>query len=210
MFSSSTLEQFGDSLAAATPTPGGGSAAALGGSLAAALVEMVCGLTLGKEAYRAHEPALQVMRDRAATLRRELLAMVDRDALAYDAVMAAIRMPKASDAEKAARKEALGRANMTATEIPLAAAECCAALMGLARDLVSRGNRNALSDIGTAAVLAEAGLRGALMNVRINLGGFPDPVKAAAIRDRARDLEIEGDRLRLASLEALKAAGAGL
>ena len=210
MFSRSTLEQFGDSLAAATPTPGGGSAAALAGSLAASLVEMVCGLTIGKEAYRDHEPALLVMRDRAGTLRRELMAMVDRDALAYDGVMAAIRMPKGSDAEKAARQEALGCANMTATEIPLATAECCAALMGFARDLVSRGNRNALSDIGTAAVLAEAGLRGALMNVRINLGGLPDPVKAAAIRDRARDLEVECDRLRLASLEALKAAGAGL
>jgi formiminotetrahydrofolate cyclodeaminase len=210
MFSKSTLEQFGDSLAAGTPTPGGGSAAALAGSLAASLVEMVCGLTIGKEAYRDHEPVLQVMRDRAGTLRRELLAMVDRDAEAYDGVMAAIRMPKAGDAEQAARKEALGRANMTATEIPLATAECCAALMGLARDLVAKGNRNALSDIGTAAVLAEAGLRGALMNVRINLGGFPDPVKAAAIRDRARDLEAEGDRLRLSNLEALKAAGAGL
>jgi glutamate formiminotransferase/formiminotetrahydrofolate cyclodeaminase len=150
------------------------------------------------------------MRDRAATLRGELLAMVDRDARAYDGVMAALRMPKGSEAEKAARKEALGRATVSATEVPLATAECCAALMGLARDLVTRGNRNALSDIGTAAVLAEAGLRGALMNVRVNLGGFPDPVQAAAIRDRARDLEVEGDRLRVASLDALRATGAGL
>jgi len=210
MFSGSTLEQFADSLAAGTPTPGGGSAAALAGSLAAALVEMVCGLTIGREAYRDHEAGLQIMRDRSGTLRRELMTMVDRDAEAYDGVMAAIRMPKASVAEKAARKEALGRATMTATEIPLATAECCAALMGLARDLVARGNRNALSDIGTAAVLAEAGLRGALMNVRVNLGGFPDPVQAAAIRDRARDLEAEGDRLRLSSLEAIRAAGAGV
>jgi methenyltetrahydrofolate cyclohydrolase len=99
---------------------------------------------------------------------------------------------------------------MVATEIPLATAESCAALMGLARDLVTRGNRNALSDIGTAALLAEAGLRAGLMNVRTNLGGFPDPVKAAAIRDRARDLEAEADHLRVASLEALRASGSGL
>jgi methenyltetrahydrofolate cyclohydrolase len=210
MWRTATLEQFADGMAAATPTPGGGSAAALAGSLAAALVEMVCGLTIGKEAYRDHEADLKVMRDRALTLRRELMAMVDRDAEAYDGVMAAIRMPKTNDAEKAARKEAMGRATMAATDIPLATAECCAALMGLARDLVSRGNRNALSDIGTAAVLAEAGLRGGLMNVRTNLGGFPDAVKAAAIRERARDLETEGDRLRVASLEALRASGSAL
>lgn len=208
MLCRSTLEEFGERLAAATPTPGGGSAAALAGSLSAALVEMVCGLTIGKEAYRDHEAALSVMRDRARTLRHDLLTMVDRDAEAYDGVMAAIRMPKATDAEKAARREAMGRANMAATETPLATAEACAALMGLSRDLVAKGNRNALSDIGTAGMLAEAGLRGALMNVRINLPGLADAVRAAAIRDRARDLETEGDRLRLASLEALKAAGA--
>jgi methenyltetrahydrofolate cyclohydrolase len=208
--STATLEEFGERLAAGTPTPGGGSAAALAGSLAAALVEMVCGLTIGKEAYRAHEAEVTVVRDRARTLRRDLLAMVDRDAEAYDAVMAALRLPKGTDAEKAARKEALGRANATATDIPLATAECCAALMGLARGLVGKGNRNALSDLGTSATLAEAGLRGALMNVRINLPGFPDTAKAAIIRDRASGLEAEADRLRVANLETLKAAEAGL
>jgi formiminotetrahydrofolate cyclodeaminase len=210
MWRSATLEQFGDGLAAGTPTPGGGSAAALAGSLAAALVEMVCGLTIGKEAYRDHEPALRVMRERAATLRRDLLAMVDRDAQAYDGVMAAFRLPKSTDVEKAARKEAIGRATLAATDVPLATAECCAALLGLARDLVGRGNRNALSDIGTAAALAEAGLRSALMNVRTNLGGLPDAAQAAVIRDRARDLETECDRLRVAGLEALRASGSGL
>lgn len=210
MWRRATLEQFADGLAAGTPTPGGGSAAALAGSLAAALVEMVCGLTIGKEAYRDHEAQLKVIRERAATLRGELMAMVDRDAESYDGVMAAIRMPKANEAEKAARKEAMGRATMVATDVPLATAECCAALMGLARDLVTRGNRNALSDVGTAAVLAEAGLRAGLMNVRTNLGGFPDAVKAAAVRDRARDLEAEADRLRVASLQALRASGSGL
>ena len=209
MLAQSTLEEFVARLAAATPTPGGGSAAALAGSLSAALIQMVSDLTLTKEAYKAHHPALAVMRDRAATLRADLLALVDRDAEAYDAVMAAIRLPKGSAVEIAARKEALGRANVTATEIPLLAAESCATLMGLARDLAVRGNRNALSDAGTAILLAEAGLRAALMNVLINLPGHPDPVAAAAIRDRARDLGAEGDRLRVADLETLKSIDAG-
>jgi len=209
MLARSTLEEFLARLAAATPTPGGGSAAALSGSLSAALIQMVADLSLAKETLRPHHAAIAVLRDRAATLRGELLAMVDRDAQAYDDVMAAIRMPKGSPDEIAARKAALGRANVTATEIPLQAAESCATLMGLARDLAVRGNRNALSDAGTAVLLAEAGLRAALMNVLINLPGHPDPVAAAAIRERARDLGAEGDRLRVADLEALKALDAG-
>lgn len=207
MFAQSTLTEFLDRLAAGTPTPGGGSAAALAGSLSAALIQMVADLSLGKEALKPHHPALAVMRDRAATLRRELLALVDRDAQAYDAVMTAIRMPKGTPVEIGARKEALGRANVVATEIPLQAAESCATLMGLARDLAVRGNRNAVSDAGTAAMLAEAGLRAALMNVLINLPGHPDPVAAASLRDRARDLGVEADRLRVADLEALKTIG---
>ncbi|HUD72538.1 MAG TPA: cyclodeaminase/cyclohydrolase family protein, partial [Dongiaceae bacterium] len=95
-----------------------------------------------------------------------------------------------------------------ATEIPLQAAESCATLMSLGRDLAAHGNRNALSDAGTAVLLAEAGLRAALMNVLINLPGHPDPVAAAAIRDRARDLGLEADRLRVADLETLKSIDA--
>lgn len=199
---------FLDRLAAGTPTPGGGSAAALAGALSAALIRMVADLSLAKEALAPHHPALAVMRDRATTLHKELLGLVDRDAEAYDAVMAAIRMPKGNPDEVAARKTALGRANVTATEIPLQAAESCATLMGLGRDLAARGNRNALSDAGTAVMLAEAGLRAALMNVLINLPGHPDAAAAAAIRDRARDLGLEGDRLRVADLETLKSIDA--
>ena len=199
---------FLDRLAAGTPTPGGGSAAALTGALSAALIRMVADLSLAKPALAPHHPALAVMRDRAATLQKELLGMVDRDATAYDEVMAAIRMPKGSPGEIETRKAALGRANVTATAIPLEAAESCATLMGLGRDLAARGNRNALSDAGTAVLLAEAGLRAALMNVLINLPGHPDPVAASAIRDRARDLGLEGDRLRVADLETLKSIDA--
>jgi formiminotetrahydrofolate cyclodeaminase len=186
-----SVEQFVERLAAATPTPGGGSAAALSGGLAAALVQMVCDLTIGKEGYQQHEPLLSPMRTQAEALRRELLALADRDAAAYDRVIAALRLPKATEAEKAERKLALGRANLEATEVPLASAEACVRVLRLCAELLPRGNRNALSDVGTAAALAAAGLRGALMNVRINLGGLPDADRAAGIRARAEAIEKE-------------------
>ena len=191
MLTQLSVEQFVERLAAATPTPGGGSAAALSGSLAAALVQMVCDLTIGKEGYQQHEPFLRPIRAQGESLRRELLTLVDRDAAAYDRVIAALRLPKAGDAEKAERKAALGRANLEATEVPLAAAEACARVLRLSAELLPRGNRNALSDVGTAAALAVAGLRGGLMNVRINLGGLSDPDRASAIRARAEAIETE-------------------
>jgi formiminotetrahydrofolate cyclodeaminase len=196
MLSRLTLEEFDDRLAAGTPTPGGGSAAALAGSLAAALIRMVCDLTIGKEAYRAHEPILRPMNQEAEAMRRELLGLVDQDASAYDGVMQALRLPKTTDVEKAARRAALARANLAATEVPLRTAEICSRILALAVELVPRGNRNALSDIGTAAFLAEAGLRGALMNIRINLGGLAEAERAAAIRARAEALEREAETLR--------------
>jgi formiminotetrahydrofolate cyclodeaminase len=186
-----SVAEFADRLAAAAPTPGGGSAAALSGCFAAALVQMVCDLTIGKAGYQQHEALLRPMRAQAEALRGELLTLADRDAAAYDRVVAALRLPKATEADKAARKEALGRANLQATEVPLAAAEGCASVLALAAELLPRGNRNALSDVGTAAALAVAGLRGALMNVRINLGGLTDVDRASRIRARAGTIEKE-------------------
>lgn len=192
MLTQRSVAEYADRLAAGTPTPGGGSAAALSGCFAAALVQMVCDLTIGKEGYRQHEELLRPMRARAEVLRGELLALADKDADAYDRVIAALRLPKATETDKAARKEALGRANLQATEVPLAAAEACAGVLALAAELLPRGNRNALSDVGTAAALAVAGLRGALMNVRINLGGLAGVERASGIRARAEALETEG------------------
>ena len=171
MLSSMTLEQFTQALAAATPTPGGGSASAHAGAMAAALIQMTCDLTIGREAYRAHDEAVRAIRARSEGLRRDLLALVDRDAQAYDEVVRALRLPRGTDAEKQTRSEALERANLFAIETPLATADACAALMGMAAELASKGNINVVSDVGTAALLAYAGLRGGILTVRINLKG---------------------------------------
>jgi formiminotetrahydrofolate cyclodeaminase len=204
MLAQQSLEEFAASLAAGTPTPGGGSAAALAGSLGASLVAMVCALTVGREGYREHDDELRRIAARAESLRRELLALVDRDAAAYDGVMAALRLPKGSDSEKSARRSALRQANLRATEAPLAASEACRTVLELAATLLPKGNRNARSDIGSAALLAGAGLQAALMNVRVNLPGLGDEERAAVIEARARTLESEGLELRDAVLRGLR------
>ncbi len=196
MLARSSLEDFISKLSAGTPTPGGGSAAALSGALAASLVQMVCELTLGREKYKAHDAAVSSIREKAGGLRRDLLALVDRDAAAYDEVIKAVRMPKESDEDLTARKDALSKANLFATETPMAVADACAALMTMAIDLAHKGHPNALSDVGTAALLAYAGLRGGAMNVRINLKGIADEAYAEKARERVQRLEVEGEKLR--------------
>lgn len=203
MLAKLSLEEFAARLAAPAPTPGGGSAAALAGALSAALLAMVCDLTVGKKRYREHEEALRAIRERAEGLRKDLLVLVDRDAQAYDAVMAALRLPAGSEAEKGARAAALSRANIFATETPMATADACAALIGLAVEVAHRGNANAVSDAGTAALLAYAGLRSGVMNVRINLKGIGDEERVARIRDRVRRLEVEAERRREEALAAV-------
>lgn len=209
MLTGLTVEEFTEALAAPAPTPGGGSASAQAGAMAASLIRMMCDLTLGREAYRAHEEAVQGIRGRAESLRKDLLALVDRDAQAYDSVIQALRLPKGTPAEKTERAAALGRANLFAIETPMAIADACAVLMGLAGELALKGNANAVSDVGAAALLAYAGLRGAILSVRINLKGVKDEVQAARIRDRVRRLEIDSEKLREAALATVCACTNG-
>lgn len=203
MLTGLTVEGFTEALAASTPTPGGGSASAQAGAMAAALLRMMCDLTLGREAYRAHESAVQGIRGRAESLRKDLLALVDRDAEAYDSVVRALRLPKATPAETSERAAALGRANLFAIEAPMAIADACAVLMGLAGELAFKGNVNAVSDVGAAALLAYAGLRGAILSVRVNLKGVKDEAQAVKIRERVRRLEIDSEKLREEALTAV-------
>jgi formiminotetrahydrofolate cyclodeaminase len=163
-----------DGFASSHPTPGGGSAAALSGALGAALVAMVCSLPK----TRTGAPDERARLDAALGWTREagerLRALVDEDTAAYDAVVAAHRLPKASDAEKSARRAAIGAALRHATEVPLRSAEACLVVLRAAEAAAAHGNPNALSDARTAAALAFAGLLGAAENVRINAGSLAD------------------------------------
>jgi len=166
-----TTRQLLDKLASDAPTPGGGSASALAGAQAAALVEMVAALTLGNPKYASAHAALAPIRTKAAGYRAELADLVDRDAEAYDGVVTAMRLPKQTDEEKAARKTARERALRYAAEIPLKTAELAAAVSDLAASSAGLANPSAGSDLQVATMLAEAALGGAAANVRINLGG---------------------------------------
>lgn len=161
-------------LSAATPAPGGGSAAALAGSIAASLVAMVSGLTIGKKAYQSVEHEMRSVLSEALTLRDKLLELADRDSAAFNAVMAAYKLPKETEANRAEREKAIQAALKRATEIPRQTALHCSRVLELAEIIATKGNKSALSDSGTAACLAEGALQAALLNVAINLSALSD------------------------------------
>jgi formiminotetrahydrofolate cyclodeaminase len=160
------LDRFGST----EPTPGGGSAAALSGATGAALVAMVCAMpktrTGAPEERGRLDTALGWTREASSRLR----SLVDEDSEAFDAVMAAYRLPKATDEEKAQRKEAIARAMSRATQVPVQTAEACLVVMRAAVEAAQNGNANALSDARTGGAMGWAGLLGAAENVRINAG----------------------------------------
>jgi len=174
-------------LASDAPVPGGGSASALAGALAAALVNMVVELTAGRSEAAEHEAALAEIGLAAASLRSELTRLVDADAAAYTSVIAARRLPRGSDLERDARRVQLEAAIREATRAPLATARCASDVLELAARLAPIGNRNAISDVGVAALLAAGAIRGAILNVRINL-----PYVANDVLRGEADAEIAG------------------
>jgi formiminotetrahydrofolate cyclodeaminase len=185
-----------DRLATHDPVPGGGSASALAGAMAASLVQMVVALTEGRPAAGGHDEVLAELRLRGATLTSELLRLAELDAAAYAAVVAARRLPRASDIEQLARQRQIESATREATTVPLEIARRADEVLGLAERLGPIGNRNALSDVGVAALLASAAVRGAAMNVRINLPflGDGEPLVAEAADELDRLLARIADR----------------
>jgi len=185
----SLAESFVDAVAADTPTPGGGSVSALAGALAAALGEMVCGITLKKKSMAAHHPAVQEARNHLAQLRQELMAAVDRDAASYEAVMAAYKLPKQTDAEQTIRERAIQEANKQAAAVPLETASDVVEVVGIVESLRSITAPQAASDLAVALAMAEAALAGAIENVRANLPAIKDQEWVREIESRIRKLE---------------------
>ncbi|MBM3122104.1 MAG: glutamate formimidoyltransferase, partial [Chloroflexi bacterium] len=169
---------FLDELAAGTPTPGGGSAAAYAAAMAAGLVGMVARLTVGKKKYAAVEARMRAIASQADELGALLAAGVERDAASFQAVLAASRLPHETAGDKATRTEAVERATLEAARIPLEAARQAAVVGDLAAEAAEHGNVNALSDAISAAALALAGLTAAAANVRINAAALQQPQAA--------------------------------
>ncbi len=171
---------FLDALAADTPAPGGGSVAALAGALAAALTAMVGRLTLGRKKYSSVQAEMETLVAEAEQLRATLAARIVQDAEAYNYVIAAYRLPKKKDEERAARQAAIQKAMVHAAEVPLSTAQDAIAALELACTAARLGNVNTLTDAGTAAHVARAAFEGAALNVRINADQITDQEQASA------------------------------
>lgn len=190
MITDLSTEAFLDALASGNATPGGGSAAAVMGAMAAALVSMVCNLTIGKKGYESAEAEMKSVLSEAEALRARLLEMVPQDIAAFDWLMAGYKLPKGTDAEKSARSAAIQKGLQGATQVPLDCAVACAEVVRLTARAVEVGNVNVISDVGVGVLAGWAALRSAALNVHIN---------APQIKDR------EFTESRLAQLEELLA-----
>ncbi|MBW3612788.1 MAG: cyclodeaminase/cyclohydrolase family protein [Chloroflexi bacterium] len=172
------LHAFVEQLSSSAPTPGGGSASALAGATGAALLHMVLELTTGRPSAP-DDATLAELRGAAASWQSELLKLVEVDAAAYDSVVAARRLSRETGLERRARQVQLDAASREATRVPLEIMRRAASVLELAERVAAIGNRNAISDVGVAALLAAAAARGAALNVRINLPALPqdDPLR---------------------------------
>jgi len=185
------------------PTPGGGSAAALASSVGASLLLMVTALPKTRSGSDDDRRALAAAAGALSDLRHGLSAAIDADTAAYDQVVAAYRLPKSTDPEKAARKDAVQRALRGAIEVPLQVMQLSARSLEAAAAVAAHGNRGASSDVGVAVALLGCGLRGATLNVEINLTGVQDEAYRSNLR-------IELDRLGAAARASAEAAEAAL
>jgi formiminotetrahydrofolate cyclodeaminase len=192
---STSLSDYLAALAAATPTPGGGSAAGLTGAMGAALVEMVAGLSLAKGAGE-HASVQRTALERAAAARGELLTLAEEDAVAFTAFMQALKLPKSSEGEREARTVALSSAALRAAEVPLATLRAAVAVAESALSLADRSIFSAASDLAVAARFARAAGESAAENVEANLPYIEDAETRAAL---ARQTEAALHALRRAT-----------
>lgn len=191
-----TVTQFLDAVAGGSATPGGGSVSALAGSLGAALVEMVVNLTLGKKGLEAHEAELKKILEEANSHRQSLIATIEKDITAYQEVMNAYLLPRASEEEKKTRKEAIQKSLKKAADPPLFTAVTSLKVLKLCQEVIAKGNPNAISDAAVGALLAHAALYGGVFNVLVNLSALEDKHFVEKMKKELRRLEDEGTRIK--------------
>jgi methenyltetrahydrofolate cyclohydrolase len=187
MITQNSIEKFLDDLASAAPTPGGGSAAAVMGATGAALVSMVCNVTLGKKGQEAVASEMRAILEESEQLRAKLTVMATDDIAAFDGLMAAYRMPKSSEQEKMQRTAAIQDGLLAATRAPMECARACAQVIALAARAGQHGYSGVISDAGVGVLAAHAALRSAALNVYINAPALQDRDFAA---QSLRELEM--------------------
>jgi glutamate formiminotransferase/formiminotetrahydrofolate cyclodeaminase len=182
------LDQFLDLLASPSPTPGGGGIAALAGALSAGLLSMVCNLTVGKEKYADVQEDVKRLLAESEELRHQLLQLVDADARAFNQIMEGYRLPKGTEEEKRARSTRIQEATLEASRVPLEIARKCARLVELADPAARMTNVQAIGDVAMSAYLAESALRGAVVNIEINLRSVKDREAVRQLNEQAQAL----------------------
>jgi len=191
-----TLNEFLDAVSEGSATPGGGSVSALAGCLGSALVEMVINLTLGKKAFEAHEAELKKIREEARSHREALAATIAQDINAYQEVMNAYLLPKATEEEKTKRKAEIQKSLKKASDPPLFTAATSLKVMKLCQEAVEKGNPNAISDAAVGALLADAALWGGMFNVLINLSALEDKQYVLRMKKELKRLTLEGEKIK--------------
>ena len=199
-----TVEGFINETASSSPAPGGGSIAALNASSSAALIAMVANLTLGKEKYAAVEGDMKEVAAKAAALKDDFLALIDEDSNAFNKIMAAFKMPKDTDEAKKARSAAIQDATKGAALVPFKVGQKANELFVLAETVITKGNQNAITDGAVAAMNARAAVRGAFLNVKINLGSIKDTLFVEDLKKRMAEIEKEVDAREKALLDQVK------
>jgi glutamate formiminotransferase / formiminotetrahydrofolate cyclodeaminase len=199
------VDRFVDEVSSDSPAPGGGSVAALAGSLSAGLSAMVANLTVGKKGYEKSWEALSALAERAQRVKDQLVRAVDEDTEAFNGVMAAMRMPKGTPEQQAARDAALESGYQAAARVPLQTARACLDALRLALSVAQTGNVNSASDAGVAALMARAGVEGAVLNVLINLGSVKDAAFCEDCVKSSESLALEATSLCEQAIARVKA-----
>ena len=188
MIKDASIEAFIEALASKSATPGGGSVTAIMGAMGAALVSMVCNLTIGKKNYESVSDEMIDLLARAGRLEQRFLDLVRADVDAFDGVMASYGLPKETEEEKVKRSEAIQNALKDATRVPLECVAACVEVVDLADIAAQKGNKNVLSDAGVAVAAARAALDSAKLNVEVNLGAIRDGIFVAESRTRLEQM----------------------
>lgn len=199
-----TIEQFAMQTASNEPVPGGGSISALAGALAAALTEMVAGLTIGKKKYAGAEEEMKAAIGPMHDICQQLLVDIERDSQSFDLYMQALSLPKETEEEKAARTEAMQNGLKAAVAVPLSVAKASYEVLPYAELMVEKGNKTAVTDALVATMMARTAVLGALFNVKINLLSIKDQEFVQATSQEVGALEkkaIEHERKILAMAE---------
>lgn len=193
--------QFIDSVASKEPAPGGGSVAALSGAIGAALSNMVSNLTVGKKFYNEYSDDIKAsiakQYEAVEELKAELVQLIDEDTEAYNQVMAAFKLPKDTDEDKAKRTQAIQKSYNLALQVPLRTARQSLEVLKLQSELIEYGNPNAITDIGVSVLLCNAAVEGAILNVKINLSSIKDESIVNEVNKECQNILEKSNQLKL-------------